>query len=89
MNPRSKAHSSLNSANAADPQRATAEQLLWIKDLSRRMPFGKVLVATAHKHARQLWSMLCRGADYDPGAWLRDPIVQRPARTTGLRVEAA
>src|SRR5690606_16842337 len=44
-----------------------------------RLPFGKVLVAIANKHARQLWAMLARDEDYDADAWLRHPMVQRPA----------
>jgi len=45
--------------------------------LARRMPFGKLLVAIANKHARQLWAMLARGEDYDPGAWSKHPMLQR------------
>ena len=41
------------------------------------LPFGKVLVAIANKHARQLWAMLRRGEDYDSEAWLQHPMVQR------------
>ena len=51
-----------------------------IQDLERRLPFGKVLVAIANKHARQLWAMLARGEQYDAEAWLKHPIVQRPAK---------
>ena len=40
---------------------------------------SKVLVAIANKHARQLWAMLARDEDYDADAWLRHPMVQRPA----------
>lgn len=43
------------------------------------LPFGKVLVAIANKHARQLWAMLARDEDYGAEAWLRHPMVQRPA----------
>lgn len=62
-------------------ERATPEQI-WIRDLSRRMPFGKLLVAIANKHARQLWAMLARDEDYDAQAWLRHPMVQRPRKAT-------
>lgn len=46
------------------------------------MPFGKLLVAIANKHARQLWAMLARDEDYDAQAWLRHPMVQRPRKAT-------
>lgn len=72
------ARSSLQRANAVAREKANAEQL-WIKSLAGRMPFGKVLVAIANKHARQLWAMLSSGQDYDPEAWLHHPMVQRPA----------
>jgi len=73
------ARSSLQRANAVAPDKATAEQI-WIRSLAQRMPFGKVLVAIANKHARQLWAMLARDEDYDAEAWLRHPMVQRPAK---------
>ena len=73
------ARSSLQRAKAASWERATPEQR-WIQDLERRLPFGKVLVAIANKHARQLWAMLARGEDYDSDAWLEHPMVQRPAK---------
>jgi transposase len=72
------ARSSLQRAQAVSRERATPEQI-WIRELATRMPFGKVLVAVANKHARQAWAMLARGEDYDPQAWLRHPMVQRPA----------
>jgi transposase len=37
------------------------------------MPFGKVLVAIANKHARQIWAMLAHDVDYDPHAWVKHP----------------
>ena len=73
------ARSSLQRAKAVAWDKATPEQR-WIQDLERRLPFGKVLVAIANKHARQLWAMLARGEDYDADAWLKHPMVQRPAR---------
>lgn len=73
------ARSSLQRANAVALEQATAEQI-WIRGLAQRLPFGKVLVAIANKHARQLWAMLARDEDYDAEAWLRHPMVQRPAR---------
>ena len=73
------ARSSLQRAKAVPWEKATPEQR-WIQDLERRLPFGKVLVAIANKHARQLWAMLARGEHYDAGAWLKHPMVQRPAR---------
>lgn len=71
------ARSSLQRAQAVAPERATPEQL-WIRDLTLRLPFGKVLVAIANKHARQIWAMLARDEDYDAHAWLKHPMVQRP-----------
>ena len=56
------ARSSLQRANAVSVERATPEQI-WIAQLACRMPFGKLLVAIANKHARQLWAMLAHGAD--------------------------
>lgn len=73
------ARSSLQRAKAVPREKATPEQR-WIVDLERRLPFGKVLVAIANKHARQLWAMLARGEAYDANAWLKHPMVQRPAR---------
>ena len=61
------ARSSLQRANAVARERATPEQL-WIRELAARLPFGKVLVAVANKHARQAWVMLARDVDYDPHA---------------------
>ena len=75
------ARSSLQRAKAVAWEKATPEQR-WIQELERRLPFGKVLVAIANKHARQLWAMLTRGEDYDAEAWLKHPMVQRPARNT-------
>lgn len=46
-----------------------------------RMPFGKLLVAIANKHARQLWAMLARGENYDADAWAKHPMAQRPKNT--------
>ena len=60
-------------------EKATPEQI-WIQSLATRLPFGKLLVAIANKHARQLWAMLARGEDYDPNAWLKHPMVQRATR---------
>ena len=73
------ARSSLQRAKAVAWEKATPEQR-WIQDLERRLPFGKVLVAIANKHARQLWAMLARGEHYDAEAWLKHPMVQRPAK---------
>lgn len=73
------ARSSLQRAKAVAWERATPEQR-WIQDLERRLPFGKVLVAIANKHARQLWAMLARNESYDAEAWLKHPMVQRPAK---------
>ena len=70
----------LQRAKAVAIEKATPEQL-WIRDLVARLPFGKVLVAIANKHARQLWAMLAREEDYDAHAWLKHPMVQRPRST--------
>ncbi len=67
------ARSSLNRAKAVATEHATPEQL-WIRSLAARMPFGKVLVAIANKHTRQLWVMLAHDVDYDPNAYLRHPL---------------
>jgi transposase len=72
------ARSSLQRAKAVTIEKATPEQL-WIKNLSARTSFGKVLVAIANKHARQLWAILARNEHYDPDAWLKHPMVQRAA----------
>jgi transposase len=82
------ARSSLQRAKAVTSESATAEQV-WVKNLAGRLPFGKVLVAIANKHARQLWAMLARGEDYDPEAWLRHPMVQRPASAKCRQQDAA
>ena len=56
--------------------------------LACRLPFGKVLVAIANKHARQLWAMLAHEETYDANAWLKHPMVQRPAGKHALTVAA-
>ena len=73
------ARSSLQRANAVALEKASAEQI-WIRGLAQRLPFGKVLVAIANKHALQLWAMLACDEDYDAEPWLRHPMVQRPAK---------
>ena len=72
------ARSSLNRAKAAATDKATPEQL-WIRQLACRMPFGKVIVAIANKHARQLWAMLAHDVDYDPTALLQHPLQRKIA----------
>ncbi|MGH8117386.1 MAG: IS110 family transposase [Rhodanobacteraceae bacterium] len=67
------ARSSLQRAQAVATDKATPEQL-WIRSLDERMPFGKVIVAIANKHARQIWTMLARDVDYDPHACLNHPM---------------
>lgn len=67
------ARSSLQRARAVATEQATPEQL-WIRDLDRRMPFGKVLVAIANKHTRQIWAMLAHEVDYDPCACVHHPM---------------
>ena len=70
------ARSSLQRAKAVAIEKATPEQL-WISALDGRMPFGKVLVAIANKHARQMWAMLAHAVDYDPHARLQHPMHQQ------------
>ena len=70
------ARSSLRRAHATPAEKMTPEQQ-WIMQLAARLPFGKVLVAIANKHIRQIWAMLARGEAYDPHAWLKHPMVQR------------
>ena len=72
------ARSSLQRAKAVSVEKATPEQR-WIVELACRMPFGKLLVAIANKHARQLWAMLAHGVHYDPTAALAHPMAKRPA----------
>jgi transposase len=67
------ARSSLQRAKAVAMEKATPEQL-WIRSLDGRMPFGKVLVAIANKHARQIWAILAHGVDDDPHACLNHPM---------------
>lgn len=67
------ARSSLERAKRVAPDKATPEQV-WIRSLAGRMPFGKVIVAIANKHARQLWAMLAHDLDYDPHAYVRHPL---------------
>jgi transposase len=70
------ARSSLQRAKAVGVERSSPEQI-WIRQLDGRMPFGKVLVAIANKHARQLWAMLAHDLDYDPHACVKHPWAQR------------
>ncbi len=67
------ARSSLQRAKAVATEKATSEQR-WIRTLAGRLPFGKVLVAIANKHARQIWAMLAHDVDYDPHACLNHPM---------------
>ncbi|MCW5749399.1 MAG: IS110 family transposase [Alphaproteobacteria bacterium] len=71
------ARSSLRRAKAVATDKATPEQL-WIRALDARMPFGKVIVAIANKHARQIWAMLAHEVDYDPHACLHHPMHPQP-----------
>jgi transposase len=73
------ARSSVLQARRVALAKATPEQI-WIGQLAARMSFGKLLVAIANKHARQLWAMLARGEAYDPHAWIKHPMVQRNAK---------
>lgn len=75
------ARSSLRRAKVTPTDKMTAEQI-GIVQLAARLPFGKVIVAIANKHARQIWAMLARGEAYDPEAWLKHPMVQRKGACT-------
>jgi transposase len=81
------ARSSLQRAKAVSVERSKPEQI-WIRQLACRMPFGKVLVAIANKHARQLWAMLAHDVDYDPHACGKHPMTQRPAGKHATTVAA-
>ena len=70
------ARSSLERAKRVGLDKATPEQV-WIRSLAGRMPFGKVIVAIANKHARQLWAMLAHDVDYDPHAYVQHPLHQQ------------
>lgn len=59
--------------NAVALEKAAPEQR-WIRTLDGRMPFGKVIVAIANKHARQIWTMLAHNVDYEPHACLNHPM---------------
>lgn len=72
------ARSSVQRAKITPHDKATPEQR-WINDLATRMPFGKLLVSIANKHARQIWAMLTRNETYDAQAWINHPMVQRNA----------
>lgn len=67
------ARSSLQRAKAVATEKATPEQR-WIRSLDGRLPFGKVIVAIANKHARQIWAVLAHDVDYDPHACLNHPM---------------
>ena len=81
------ARSSVQAANRVPTEKATPEQI-WIRQLATRLSFGKLLVAIANKHARQLWAMLARGEAYDPNAWIRHPMVQRNASRKNVAAAA-
>jgi len=81
------ARSSLQRAKAVSVERCTPEQQ-WIRQLASRLLFGKVLVAIANKHARQLWAMLAHDLDYDPDAHVKHPMAQRLADQHALTVIA-
>lgn len=56
--------------------KATPEQV-WIGSFDGRMPSGKVIVAIANTHARQIWAMLAHDIDHDPCACLNHPMHQQ------------
>lgn len=74
------ARSSLQRAKAVPWETATPKQR-WIRDLAGRLPFGKVLVAIANKHARQVWAMLAHAVDYDPYACVHHPMHRQTLTT--------
>ena len=67
------ARSTLQSANYAEPSRASPLQR-WIIELYGRKGYHKTLVAIANKHARILWAMLATAERYDALAWQRHPL---------------
>ena len=79
------ARSSLQRAKVVSAEKSTPEQI-WIRQLACPLPFGKVLVAIANKHARQLWAMLAHEETYDAEAWLQHPMVQRPAGKHAVKI---
>jgi transposase len=79
------ARSTLRRAKAVSVEKSTPEQI-WIRQLACRACFGKVLVAIANKHARQLWAMLAHDETYEADAWLKHPMVQRPAGKHAMMV---
>jgi transposase len=79
------ARSSLQRTKVVSAEKSTPEQI-WIRQLACRLPFGKVLVAIANKHARQLWAMLAHDETYDADAWLQHPMVQRPAGKHAVKI---
>lgn len=81
------ARSSLQRAKAVSVEKSMPEQI-WIRQLACRVPFGKVLVAIANKHARQLWAMLAHDDPYDAEAWLKHSMVQRSAGKHAITVAA-
>ena len=81
------ARSSLQRAKVVSAEKSTPEQI-WIRQLACRLPFGKVLVAIANKHARQLWAMLAHEETYDAEAWLQHPMVQRSASKHAITLAA-
>ncbi|WP_210538929.1 hypothetical protein [Pseudoxanthomonas spadix] len=56
--------------------KATPEQVR-IRSFDGRMPSGKVIVAIANTHARQIWAMLAHDIDHDPRACLNHPMHQQ------------
>ncbi len=73
------ARSSLQRAKAVAMREGHAGTDAGYARSTARLPFGKVLVAIANKHARQIWAMLAHDVDYDPHAWLNHPMPQQPA----------
>ena len=81
------ARSSLQRARVVSVEKSTPEQI-WIRQLDGRMRFGKVLVAIANKHARQLWAMLAHDLDYDPHASLKHPMAKPPVNEHAITAAA-
>jgi len=81
------ARSSLQRARAVSAEKSVPGQI-GIRQLACRTPFGKVLAATANKHARELWAMLAQDDTYDADAWLKHPMVQRSTGIRAITVDA-
>jgi transposase len=83
------ARSTLQAALRADPAKATPQQR-WIIELYARKGYHKTLVAIANKHARIIWALLARGAEFDPEHAAKHGAARRaPAQPAAVLTTAA